>query len=302
MSASTGSVTDLRFEDDSFDLVLCLEVIEHVDDPARAVRELARVAGRHLVVSVPHEPWFRLGSLLRGKHVTALGNHPEHVNHFNPRSLRALLEGFAEVTEVRSAFPWLIASCRVLPEMTRVSEDAGRSGTEQAAPERAQGKVVVVMPARNAARTLARTVEAIPREWVDEVIIVDDNSTDNTLAIARRCRVHVVWHPHNVGYGGNQKTCYLEALQRGADVVVMLHPDGQYEPSLIPSMIEPILAGGADLVLGSRFLIRGAPRRLACRTGSTPPTDSSPRRRTEFSAPTAPSCTPATAPTPASCC
>jgi glycosyltransferase involved in cell wall biosynthesis len=120
-------------------------------------------------------------------------------------------------------------------------------------------KVVVVMPARNAARTLARTVERIPREWVDEVIIVDDKSTDDTLAIARRLpqEVHLVWHPHNVGYGGNQKTCYLEALQRGADVVVMLHPDGQYEPSLIPSMIEPILAGRADLVLGSRFLTPG---------------------------------------------
>jgi glycosyltransferase involved in cell wall biosynthesis len=121
-------------------------------------------------------------------------------------------------------------------------------------------KVVVVMPARNAARTLARTVEGIPTEWVDEVIIVDDKSTDETLAIARRLsqEVHLVWHPHNVGYGGNQKTCYLEALQRGADVVVMLHPDGQYEPSLIPSMIEPILAGRADLVLGSRFLTPGA--------------------------------------------
>jgi glycosyltransferase involved in cell wall biosynthesis len=121
-------------------------------------------------------------------------------------------------------------------------------------------KVVVVMPARNAARTLARTVEGIPTEWVDEVIIVDDKSTDDTLAIARRLpqEVHLVWHPHNVGYGGNQKTCYLEALQRGADVVVMLHPDGQYEPSLIPSMIEPILAGRADLVLGSRFLTPGA--------------------------------------------
>jgi len=120
-------------------------------------------------------------------------------------------------------------------------------------------KVVVVMPARNAARTLARTVERVPREWVDEVIIVDDKSTDDTLAIARRLpqEVHLVWHPHNVGYGGNQKTCYLEALQRGADIVVMLHPDGQYEPSLIPSMIEPILAGRADLVLGSRFLAPG---------------------------------------------
>jgi glycosyltransferase involved in cell wall biosynthesis len=121
-------------------------------------------------------------------------------------------------------------------------------------------KVVVVMPARNAARTLALTVGGIPREWVDEVIIVDDKSTDDTLAIARRlAQVHTVWHPHNVGYGGNQKTCYLEALQRGADVVVMLHPDGQYEPSLIPSMVEPILARRADLVLGSRFLTPGGP-------------------------------------------
>ena len=93
---------------------------------------------------------------------------------------------------------------------------------------------------------------------MDEVILVDDRSTDETLEIARRLNVHVVWHPHNVGYGGNQKTCYLEALQREADIVVMLHPDGQYEPALIPRMIEPILNGEADLVLGSRMLIPGA--------------------------------------------
>jgi glycosyltransferase involved in cell wall biosynthesis len=126
--------------------------------------------------------------------------------------------------------------------------------------ERRQAKVIVVMPARNAARTLARTVTGIPREWVDEIIMVDDSSTDDTVGIARTLPLHVVWHPHNVGYGGNQKTCYLEALQRDADVVVMLHPDGQYEPELIPKMIEPILAGRADLVLGSRFLIPGGPR------------------------------------------
>ena len=116
-------------------------------------------------------------------------------------------------------------------------------------------KVVVVMPARNAGRTLQRTVDAIPADWVDEIILVDDKSTDDTVALARDdARLHVVWHPHNVGYGGNQKTCYLEALQRDADVVVMLHPDGQYEPSLIPEMVTPILEGRADMVLGSRFL------------------------------------------------
>jgi glycosyltransferase involved in cell wall biosynthesis len=121
-------------------------------------------------------------------------------------------------------------------------------------------KVVVVMPAWNAARTLERTVSAIPREWVDAIILVDDKSTDGTVALARTIpQLHVVWHPHNVGYGGNQKTCYLEALQQDADVVVMLHPDGQYEPSLIPTLVAPILEGRADLVLGSRFLTPGGP-------------------------------------------
>jgi glycosyltransferase involved in cell wall biosynthesis len=123
--------------------------------------------------------------------------------------------------------------------------------------ERPPGKVVVVMPAMNAARTLERTVEAIPRGWVDEVILVDDASSDDTVELARRLPLHVVWHPHNAGYGANQKTCYLEALQREADAVVMLHPDGQYEPELIGRMVEPILRGRADLVLGSRFAVPG---------------------------------------------
>ena len=116
------------------------------------------------------------------------------------------------------------------------------------------------MPARNAARTLERTYAAIPQEWVDEIILVDDKSTDETLEIARRLPVHTIWHPHNVGYGGNQKTCYLEALQRDADAVVMLHPDGQYEPTLLPKLIAPILRGEADLVLGSRMAEPGAAR------------------------------------------
>jgi glycosyltransferase involved in cell wall biosynthesis len=126
--------------------------------------------------------------------------------------------------------------------------------------QRVDRKVVVVMPARNAARTLEATVAGIPVDWVDEIILVDDKSTDNTVELARELPLHIIWHPHNVGYGGNQKTCYLEALQRDADIVVMLHPDGQYEPGLIPEMLGPILRGEADMVLGSRFAQAGMAR------------------------------------------
>jgi glycosyltransferase involved in cell wall biosynthesis len=140
-----------------------------------------------------------------------------------------------------------------------MAETASRAEPANA-PAAARGKTIVVMPALNAAKTLELTVSSIPRDVVDEVLLVDDRSTDETLEIARGLDVKVIWHPHNVGYGGNQKTCYLEALQREADTVVMLHPDGQYEPALIPKLIEPIQAGSADMVLGSRMLIPGAAR------------------------------------------
>jgi glycosyltransferase involved in cell wall biosynthesis len=118
--------------------------------------------------------------------------------------------------------------------------------------------VVVVMPARQAAATLRATYDAIPLDYVDRIILVDDSSSDETLNLAKELPLEVLWHPHQVGYGGNQKTCYLQALHHDADVVVMLHPDGQYEPELIPRMIQPILDGTADMVLGSRLMIPGA--------------------------------------------
>ena len=122
-------------------------------------------------------------------------------------------------------------------------------------------KVVAVLPALNAAKTLKATVEGIPRDLVDDVILVDDHSTDDTRDLARQLGIDLIWHPHTAGYGANQKTCYVEALQRGADAVVMLHPDGQYEPALIPQMCAPVLSGEADLVLGSRFIEPGMARR-----------------------------------------
>jgi len=109
------------------------------------------------------------------------------------------------------------------------------------------------MPAYNAAETVRDTVRRIP-DGVDRVILVDDGSQDETVAIAESLGLEVIRHPHNIGYGGNQKTCYTAALREGADVVVMLHPDGQYDPELITDLIRPIVDGRADMVLGSRFL------------------------------------------------
>jgi glycosyltransferase involved in cell wall biosynthesis len=114
-------------------------------------------------------------------------------------------------------------------------------------------KVVVVMPAYNAGRTLRLTYEQLPKDSVNLVILVDDASTDKTLEVARELGLEIFVHDRNYGYGANQKTCYTEALRAGADIVVMVHPDYQYDPTLVPKIIEPITRGEADLVLGSRL-------------------------------------------------
>ena len=115
-------------------------------------------------------------------------------------------------------------------------------------------KIIVVMPAYNAERTLERTLADVPREWADEVILVDDASRDGTVDLAKRLGLTVIVHTRNRGYGGNQKTCYAEALTHGADVAVMVHPDHQYDPRVLPQLVEPILAGECDAVFGSRML------------------------------------------------
>jgi len=113
--------------------------------------------------------------------------------------------------------------------------------------------VVVVMPAYNAGRTLRMTYEELPKDTVNLVILVDDGSTDATLEVAHQLGLQIFVHNRNYGYGANQKTCYMEALRAGADVVVMVHPDYQYDPTLVPEIIAPIVRGEADIVLGSRL-------------------------------------------------
>ncbi len=118
--------------------------------------------------------------------------------------------------------------------------------------------VCVVMPAYNAGKTLAQTVAEIDRAVADDIIVVDDASHDDTARIARELGLHCLVHPRNRGYGGNQKTCYAEALSRGADIVVMIHPDYQYSPKLLPAMAGMVASGHFDCVLGSRILGMGA--------------------------------------------
>jgi len=119
-------------------------------------------------------------------------------------------------------------------------------------------RVTVILPAYNAARTLERTYAEIPRDIVDEVILTDDGSKDATVALSRQLGIHTLVHEHNLGYGANQKTCYAAALARGADIVVMLHPDYQYSPKLVTAMASMIASGHYQVVLGSRILGRGA--------------------------------------------
>ena len=119
-------------------------------------------------------------------------------------------------------------------------------------------RIVVVLPAYNAEATLERTLGDIPAGVADALVLVDDASKDGTVALARRLGLHTLVHDRNRGYGGNQKSCYREALALGADVVVMLHPDYQYSPRLLPALADMVASGEYDLALGSRILGRGA--------------------------------------------
>ena len=121
-------------------------------------------------------------------------------------------------------------------------------------------RVMVVLPAYNAEKTLMATYEDIPKDIVDDVILVDDGSRDNTAEISKKLGIKTIIHPSNKGYGANQKTCYREALKKNPDMIIMLHPDYQYSPKLIPAMASMISSGLYDVVLASRILGRGALR------------------------------------------
>jgi glycosyltransferase involved in cell wall biosynthesis len=145
------------------------------------------------------------------------------------------------------------------PDICRYIIQAAKRGFVRGDEAMLKGKkIVVVMPAYNAEKTLKKTYNEIPHEIVDEIVLVDDKSSDHTAEIAKSLHIHTLIHLNNRGYGGNQKTCYAKALELGSDIVVMLHPDYQYTPKLITAMASLIAEDVYDCVLGSRILGTGA--------------------------------------------
>lgn len=144
----------------------------------------------------------------------------------------------------------LVYSRRVSSQGKHPSRIEMKVSSEVARKER----TCVVMPAYNAEKTIERTFRDLPMEWVDDIVVVDDSSADRTVEVARALGLYVVVHGANRGYGGNQKTCYREALSRGADIAVMVHPDHQYDPAYIPALVQPLVQGECDAVFGSRML------------------------------------------------
>lgn len=119
-------------------------------------------------------------------------------------------------------------------------------------------KIAVVLPAYNAAKTLEQTYSEIPKDIVDDILLTDDNSHDETVSIAKKLNIYTIKHARNLGYGANQKTCYQAALSRGADIVIMLHPDYQYSPKLLGAMVNMLVSGHYDIIIASRILGKSA--------------------------------------------
>ena len=288
-----GTLTMAAFPDKSFDVVIMNDVIEHLTDPKSVLKEVRRIMKNDgaVFVSTPDIDSF-WSRLLRARW---WGINKYHLFYFSKKTLEKM---FAECglkslrytsyprvfswrywVERLSAYPppvsslakllsgWFSADSLmtldlrdqigvVVKKIQRLELFENEISPER--PPIRKMKVIAVLPAYNAEKTLERTVADIPKDLVNEIILVDDASTDGTVTIAEKLGLIVYRHARNRGYGANQKTCYQRALEHGAGVVVMCHPDYQYDPKTIPQLVEPILREEADAVFGSRMMKGGA--------------------------------------------
>ncbi|MGH7198632.1 MAG: methyltransferase domain-containing protein [Candidatus Omnitrophota bacterium] len=290
-----GGLEQAAWPDQSFDVVVMNDVLEHLTDPKGTLREIRRILKNDgvLYISTPDINSF-FSRVLRARW---WGINKYHLFYFSRKTIERLFEvvglrklqysSYPRVFSVNywamrlepypafvhKAFRWvtrfngsgegllkidLFDQIGVIArKVARLDSIAGETGAgREPAPPRM--KVTAVLPAFNAEKTLERTVADIPKEAVSEIILVDDASRDHTVAIAEKLGLKVFRHEKNRGYGANQKTCYEKALESGADIVVMVHPDYQYDPKIIPQLVEPIQRGRADAVFGSRMMKGGA--------------------------------------------
>lgn len=279
----------------SYDVIVLHDTIEHVLNPKEMLMEIRRLLKPDGVVYINTPDIQSLASRVLKAKWWGINRH--HLFYFSRKTLNRLLEaaGFKSIhwgLYARSftfkywlerAKPYNRAIYNILKFICHISkvekkfltinfrdqievfavkrraleylselEESSVNATEK------EMKTIVVLPAFNASRTLKATFDDIPKGLVDEIILVDDASRDNTVEIARGLGITVFEHKTNKGYGANQKTCYEKALEHGADIVVMVHPDYQYDPCVVGDMIAPIKSGQADVVFGSRMLKGGA--------------------------------------------
>jgi SAM-dependent methyltransferase len=290
-----GTLEEAAWPDQSFDVVVMNDVLEHLTDPRKTLREVRRILKNDgiLYISTPD-----IGSFFsRALGARWWGINKYHLFYFSRRTLERLFDAvglkrlhyssyprvfsvnyWARRLEpyppfVHKAFRWatrfngsgegllkidLFDQIGVTARKVARLDSIGGETAENGKPASPRMKVIAVLPAYNAEKTLERTVADIPKDTVSEILLVDDASRDRTVEIAGKLGLKVFRHEKNKGYGANQKTCYDKALEAGADVVVMVHPDYQYDPKIIPLLVEPIARGRADAVFGSRMMKGGA--------------------------------------------
>lgn len=296
LNVKKGTLKDAAYPDQFFDVVVMLDMLEHLPDPKDTLLEIRRILKNDgiLYISAPNMT-SAMSRILRAKW---WGIKRFYLYYFTKMTFARMLDAcgfkvkrfnphirvFSIKYWVKRLRPLSFMLYKMLDFISRI-DNLGNiylkinfHDTLEAAVVKARKldylvssltakkekdvkkdmRVFVVLPAYNAEETLERTVADIPKDVVEKIILVDDNSVDKTAEIANRLGLEVIRHNKNMGYGANQKSCYKKALEEGADIVVMVHPDYQYDPTVIPSLIEPIQKGEADAVFGSRMMKGGA--------------------------------------------